>query len=49
MGGVRPHLDYAQPTGPSKRGEHSAGPAQRRGMCNIRLLCDGNGDVPGLL
>jgi hypothetical protein len=27
MGGVRPHLDYAQPTEPSKRGEHSAGPA----------------------
>ena len=23
LGGVRPHSDYAQPTGPSKRGEHS--------------------------
>ena len=22
-----PHLDYARPNGPSKRGEHSAGPA----------------------
>jgi hypothetical protein len=28
MGGVRPHLDYAQPTGPSKRAEHSAGPRE---------------------
>jgi hypothetical protein len=25
LGGVRPQSDYAQPTGPGKRGEHSAG------------------------
>jgi hypothetical protein len=30
---VRPHFDYSRPTGPSKRGEHSAGPRHTRGKC----------------
>ena len=35
MGGVRPHLDYARPTAPIKRGEHSAGPAQLRALFDV--------------
>ena len=41
LGGVRPHSDYARPTAPIKRGEHSAGPAltprsTRVAGCNSR-------------